>query len=148
HFVREILKANGENAGIIGTLGLIIENDKIPLKNTTPDIQVILKSINKMIDKNMDACIMEVSSHSLALDRVKGMKFDIGIFTNLTKDHLDYHENMENYFESKILLFKNTTKYNIINTDDYYGRKILKKLPTKPYITYGIEENADIIAKN
>lgn len=147
HFIRKILETNGKSAGIIGTLGLIMDKNKVLLKNTTPDIMVILESINKMIDKNIDACIMEVSSHSLALNRVKGIEFDIGIFTNLSKDHLDYHESMENYFQSKLLLFKNTIKCNIINIDDFYGREILRILPDKPYLTYGIEENGDIVAR-
>lgn len=148
HFIKEILENYGMRTGLIGTLGLIMEGKKSPLNNTTPDIRVIVDSLNKMIDKNINTCIMEVSSHSLALDRVKGIKYDIGIFTNLTKDHLDYHEDMESYFQSKLLLFKNTERFNIINMDDPYGKEILNILPNKSYKTYGIIEEADIIARD
>lgn len=148
HFIKEILENYGMRTGLIGTLGLIMEGKKSPLNNTTPDIRVIVDSLNIMIDKNINTCIMEVSSHSLALDRVKGIKYDIGIFTNLTKDHLDYHEDMESYFQSKLLLFKNTERFNIINMDDPYGKEILNILPNKSYKTYGIIEEADIIARD
>lgn len=148
YFIKEIFQENGKEAGVIGTLGLSIEKDNHTLKNTTPDIQVTLESINRMVDRRVDACIMEVSSHSLALNRVKGIKYDVGIFTNLTKDHLDYHGTMENYFLSKLLLFKNTVKCNIINIDDLYAKRILEYFNSSLNLTYGIDEDADISAKN
>lgn len=90
---------------------------------------------------------MEVSSHALELKRVEYMRFQIGIFTNLTKEHLDYHETMENYFKSKMRLFYKTDKYNIINIDDSYGKQIVEKLDINlPILTYGIKNNADIFA--
>lgn len=93
----------------------------------------------------MSACVMEVSSHALALKRVDYLDFDLGIFTNLTKDHLDYHKTMEEYFNSKLQLFNKTNKYNIINIDDKYGKRIKNKSPIET-ISYGIENIADIFA--
>ncbi len=77
-----------------------------------------------MINANVDYCTMEVSSHALELKRVEGIQFDYGIFTNLTKDHLNFHGTMEAYFESKALLFNKTNKANVINIDDPYGKKL------------------------
>ncbi len=90
---------------------------------------------------------MEVSSHALALERVEYMDFQMGIFTNLTEDHLDYHNTMEEYFKSKLCLFNKAKKYNIINIDDPYGRRILEEVENAaPIISYGIDNKADIYA--
>ncbi len=92
--------------------------------NTTPDSLEIQRILNEMIKENIKFCIMEVSSHALDLKRVKYMDFDIGIFTNLSEEHLDFHETMDNYFKSKVKLFYKTRKYNIINIDDPYGKRL------------------------
>ncbi len=100
-----------------------------------------------MVDVDTKYCAMEVSSHALDLKRVEYMDFQIGIFTNLTEDHLDYHKTMEEYFKSKLNLFNKTKKYNIINIDDPYGRRILEEINNPiPFITYGIDNKADIYA--
>ncbi len=99
-----------------------------------------------MVDEKVDYCVMEVSSHSLYLDRVYGVEFKEAIFTNLTQDHLDFHKTFENYFNSKLILFKNAQN-SVINIDDSYGEKVLKKaLGNK--VTYGVEENCDLKAEN
>src|SRR5690606_16776329 len=124
-FIKSILDVNNIKAGIIGTTGVIVDEGISTLKNTTPDPLVINLNLDKMTKSNVKACVMEVSSHSLDFGRVDYLSFDIGIFTNLSKDHLDYHGTMENYFNSKLKLFYKTTKYNIINIDDSYGREII-----------------------
>ncbi|WFA09628.1 UDP-N-acetylmuramoyl-L-alanyl-D-glutamate--2,6-diaminopimelate ligase [Tissierella sp. Yu-01] len=149
YFIKSILDVNNIKVGVIGTTGVIIDEKVISLKNTTPDPLVLNSHFDKMIESKVEACVMEVSSHALDFGRVDYINFDIGIFTNLTKDHLDYHITMKNYFESKLKLFYKTTNYNIINIDDCYGREIINNLSDRiKIITYGIENKADVYATN
>lgn len=149
YYIRSILDAYKIKTGIIGTTGFIIQEDISNIKNTTPDSLTLQESLFGMVEKEVASCIMEVSSHGLALKRVEYIDFDIGIFSNLTKDHLDYHITMDNYFESKLKLFYKTTKYNIINTDDKYGKKIIEKLGNRvKLLTYGIKDTANVYATN
>lgn len=145
YFLRNILEDSGLKTGIIGTTGALMNEKTLDLNNTTPEPLELIRSLNHMVDNNMSACVMEVSSHALALKRVDYLDFDLGIFTNLTKDHLDYHKTMEEYFNSKLQLFNKTNKYNIINIDDKYGKRIKNKSPIET-ISYGIENIADIFA--
>ena len=147
YLVKSIFEAENEKTGIIGTMGSIIDNKIIDNKNTTPESLTIQRHLRKMVDSGIKYCVMEVSSHSLDMKRVEYMDFQIGIFTNLTEDHLDYHITMENYFNSKLKLFNRTQKYNIINIDDPYGKKIIDKMENNiPIITYGIDEKSDVYA--
>ncbi|NMB26740.1 MAG: UDP-N-acetylmuramoyl-L-alanyl-D-glutamate--2,6-diaminopimelate ligase [Tissierellia bacterium] len=147
YLVKSIFDAQNKKTGIIGTMGSIIDNKKIDNKNTTPESLTIQKHLKKMVDVGTKYCVMEVSSHSLDMKRVEYVDFQIGIFTNLTEDHLDYHLTMENYFNSKLRLFNRTQKYNIINIDDPYGKKIIDKMKNNvPIITYGIDEKSDVYA--
>ncbi|WP_313757217.1 UDP-N-acetylmuramoyl-L-alanyl-D-glutamate--2,6-diaminopimelate ligase [Tissierella sp.] len=149
YFIKSILEENNKNVGIIGTIGAVIGNERVKIDNTTPNALVIHDLLKRMVDMKTDICIMEVSSHSLELKRVEYMDFQIGIFTNLTKDHLDYHKTMEKYFNSKLKLFYKTNKFNIINIDDNYGKKIVEIVGERiPLLTYGIEDKADIFATN
>ncbi len=149
YFIKSILEANKEKVGILGTMGALIDNNPRDLDNTTPNSLIIHNLLGEMVKAKVDTCVMEVSSHALDLKRVEYMDFQIGIFTNLTKEHLDYHETMENYFQSKIKLFYKTNKYNILNIDDPYGRKILDLLKREtPILTYGIKNKADIFASD
>jgi UDP-N-acetylmuramoyl-L-alanyl-D-glutamate--2,6-diaminopimelate ligase len=103
-----------------------------------------------MADNDIDYAVMEVSSHSLELGRVDGCNFRVGIFTNLTQDHLDFHKTIENYRNAKKKLFYMTKGANIINIDDEHGRIIAEEAGRLeiPLITYGIDNKADIMAKN
>ncbi|WP_333657536.1 UDP-N-acetylmuramoyl-L-alanyl-D-glutamate--2,6-diaminopimelate ligase, partial [Tissierella praeacuta] len=149
YFIKSILEENNKNVGIIGTIGAVIGNKNVKLDNTTPNALVIHDLLKKMVDIKTDICIMEVSSHSLELKRVEYMDFQVGIFTNLTKDHLDYHKTMDKYFNSKLKLFYKTNKFNIINIDDNYGKKIVEIVGERvPLLTYGIEDEAHIFATN
>lgn len=147
YIIKSIFDKKQIKTGLIGTLGSIIDNKVIDIKNTTPESIKIQEHLRKMVDVNTKYCIMEVSSHSLDLRRVEYLDFQVGIFTNLTEDHLDYHVTMENYYSSKLKLFNRTKKYNIINGDDPFGLKILKDIHnTVPIITYGIDKKWDVYA--
>ena len=101
YFIKSIFEEYNKKVGIIGTMGAIIGDEKSEIINTTPNAFTIHSLLKEMVDKNLDFCIMEVSSHALELKRVNYMGFHIGIFTNLSKDHLDYHETMDKYFHNK-----------------------------------------------
>ena len=134
-----------ENVARIGTVEYKIGNEIIPAPNTTPSSLEIIKICKKAVEKNIKYLIMEVSSHGLDIGRVNMLRFEAGIFTNLTLDHLDYHKTMENYYLAKRKLFDlvKDKKNSIINIDDEYGKRYLEY--TKG-ISYGIE-NGDIQGK-
>lgn len=149
YLLKSIFEQSRKKTGLIGTNGALIGDRKINIENTTPNSLVIHSILNEMIKDDVETCIMEVSSHALDLNRVKYMNFDIGLFTNLSKDHLDHHETIEKYFQAKSKLFFHTKKYNIINIDDEYGKKLIKQIKSQiPILTYGIKEKADIFASN
>jgi len=147
YLIKRIFEEDGRNIALIGTLGSIINGEKIENSNTTPESLVIQKHLRRMLDCGNNYCVMEVSSHALDLKRVEYLNFEVGIFTNLSKDHLDYHKTMENYYKSKLKLFNMTTKCNIINCDDIYGERMLKEINSKvPILTYGINKKCDVYA--
>lgn len=149
YLIKAIFDAQKEKTGIIGTMGTIVDEKKIDNINTTPDSLTIQKYLNAMVESETKYCAMEVSSHALALDRVEYIDFQLAVFTNLTEDHLDYHNTMENYYNSKLTLFNKAKKCNIINIDDPYGKRILEEVEnTVPIITYGIDEEAEVYATN
>lgn len=147
YFIKSIMDENNLKTGILGTIGAVIDEKLHKLDNTTPDSLTIQENLHKMVEADSKVCVMEVSSHSLDLKRVEYMDFNIGIFTNLTKDHLDYHKTIDKYFNSKLKLFFKTKDFNIVNIDDHYGKEIIKFVGSEvPLITYGIKEKADIMA--
>ena len=148
-FLKDILSQD-DKCGFIGTTGIFDGRDNYLNKNTTPNNIEIQKSLNNMVENNCKYCAMEVSSHALALKRVENLKYKIGIFTNLTEDHLDFHKTFENYRKSKESLFYMTTRANIINIDDVNGRIILDNIKELevPYYTYGINYESTFTAKN
>ena len=139
-----------EKSGIIGTMGVLIDNEKIKVDNTTPESSDIQHYLHMMANKNISHCFMEVSSHALELNRVDYVQMDVGIFTNVTRDHLDFHKTMENYYQAKKKLFHLTKINNIINVDDPYGSRLYKELIQEGVkaISIGIENEADIKASN
>ena len=145
YLVKSILEKAGHKVGLIGTISNMIGDRKMPSKFTTPESLELQKLLREMADENVDSVVMEVSSHSLALGRVEGCEYDIGVFTNLSQDHLDFHANMEEYRDAKAKLFTQS-KLAIINEDDKNGRWIKKRVPTKVF-TYGIYKDADIYAR-
>ncbi|MEL7647792.1 MAG: UDP-N-acetylmuramoyl-L-alanyl-D-glutamate--2,6-diaminopimelate ligase [Sedimentibacter sp.] len=140
----------GEKSGIIGTMGVLIGEEKIKIDNTTPEAADIQRYLSKMSEKNITHCFMEVSSHALELNRVDNVNIEVGIFTNLTRDHLDFHKTMENYYQAKKKLFYLTRVNNIINVDDTYGHRLYSELKADGVkaLSVGIENEADIKASN
>jgi UDP-N-acetylmuramoyl-L-alanyl-D-glutamate--2,6-diaminopimelate ligase len=140
----------GVKSGIIGTMGVLIDGKKIKVDNTTPESFDIQHYLAMMIEKGISHCSMEVSSHALELNRVDEVKIDVGIFTNVTRDHLDFHNTMENYYQAKKKLFYLTKVNNIVNVDDPYGKRLYKELTDDGIraISIGIENEADIRASN
>ncbi len=141
--------------GLIGTVRYEIGERILPASRTTPQSLDVHQLLHQMRSAGCKAAVMEVSSHALTQDRVRGVEFDAAIFTNLKQDHLDYHKTMENYFEAKALLFENLTaqtKKNakaIINHDDQYGSLLAERYGKRlPVITYGVNPRADFRASS
>lgn len=145
YMIKSILEQSGLKVGVIGTieskLGDIKINDS---SNTTPDAIELQRLFNKMSNLGADAVVMEVSSHALDLHRVDGSDFDIGVFTNLSQDHMDYHKNFENYYLAKKKLFS-MCKLALINTDDEYGKRLFAEV-TISKKSFGIENEAELKA--
>lgn len=140
--IKSILETAGYKVGLIGTISNYIGNKKIPSHRTTPESLELQKLFGKMADESVDCCVMETSSHSLYLDRTYGIKFSQAVFTNLTRDHLDFHKTFENYYKAKLILFQNTLN-SVVNMDDKYGEKIYRDAPgTK--VTYAVDREADV----
>lgn len=143
HMIRHILKAQGHKVGVIGTVHIMIGDTSYPIHNTTPDVVDLQHILHQMVQENVEYCVMEVSSHALALGRVSGVEFDTAVFTNLTQDHLDFHKTFENYLAVKCKLFEQVSasdqekdnKGAVINIDDSYGHRVMEKT-TAPTITY------------
>lgn len=154
YLIRSILKQAGFRVGIIGTIQTLIEDEALPVRNTTPDVVELQTVLAQMVNADMDYVIMEVSSHALALNRVAGCEFDVGVFTNITRDHLDFHITFENYIDAKAELFRRLSetdgekknKAAVINIDDAAGAVMLKNTSCRA-ITYAVRQPADIEAR-
>lgn len=144
--MKSILEEASKKVGLIGTIANYIGDKKMHSERTTPESLELQKLFYEMSAEGVDYCIMEVSSHSLSLDRVYGVEFSEAIFTNLTQDHLDFHKTFENYYEAKLKLFS-SAKNSIINIDDQYGKRVYDDVNNNK-ITYSIEKAADIKAEN
>ena len=132
----EILKKHGTRCGLIGTTGSISPSGRLDIRSTdecanmtTPDPAELYKILSVMKKDRAEYVVMEVSSHSLIQGRADPIEFEIGIFTNLTRDHLDFHGDMESYFLAKSMLFEKC-KRSIINIDDSYGRRLIESVKT------------------
>ncbi|MEG2288457.1 MAG: UDP-N-acetylmuramoyl-L-alanyl-D-glutamate--2,6-diaminopimelate ligase [Clostridium sp.] len=147
HYIKDMLEAYGKKVGVIGTLGYELKDKKIKIKKTTPTTPEALElqaAFKEFIDKGADSIVMEVTSSALAKHRVDFCDFNIGVFTNLSQDHLDEHGTMEIYKHEKMKLF-HKCKLGIINIDDEVSSEIINDAPCK-ILTYGIDKQADIKA--
>lgn len=140
--------------GLIGTIENIIGNQHYQAKLTTPDVTTNHKLLREMVLHGCQSAVMEVTSHALDQGRVQYIDYDVAVFTNLTLDHLDYHQTMENYFLAKKKLFsslgkgkKDHKKAAVINADSAWSSQIIEGCPAHP-LTYGIDNSADLHAKN
>ncbi len=139
-----IFAAAGIRSGLMGTVAYRVGDREIEATRTTPEAPEVQRLLRQMRDERCSACVMEVSSHALALRRVDGIRFAAGIFTNLTRDHLDFHVDMENYFAAKRRLFEMLPPDApaLVNVDDPRGAA-LADVAGRP-ITYGIAKAADV----
>lgn len=138
--LKNIISYANKKCCLIGTNGVEIENKKINSNLTTPDTVDLFEILNTAYNSGVQYVVMEVSAHAIALKKIKGLKFEVGIFTNLTQDHLDYFKTLHNYAITKLkFLQKSYCKNVVINTDDKYG-KLFYKLTNSNAFNYGIEE--------
>ena len=152
YITRAILRKAGYKVGLIGTIQIMIEDEVLPIHNTTPDVVELQHTLAMMRDKGMDYVVMEVSSHALDQNRVAGIDFDTAVFTNLTQDHLDYHKTLENYMLAKAKLFDHVSekgckqgKTAVVNIDDAAGATMLAHAECQ-HLTYAIEKETDLRA--
>lgn len=124
----------------IGTNGTFLRDKKYETSNTTPEISEINDILALSLKENINNVVIEASSHGLYMNRLRGIEFDYGIFTNLSIEHMDFHKNMENYFKSKEILLKNSKK-QVINIDDEYGKRAKKDFANA--VTFSIDEESD-----
>lgn len=154
YIIKSILEAWGRKVGLIGTIKYIIDDETYDAAYTTPEALEFQGLLHKMREKGCTHVVSEVSSHALAQKRVDGTVFKTGVFTNLTRDHLDFHKTMENYCLAKERLFKSLLAEDggaVINFDDVYGKRLVSELRTqnsrlKTVLTYGLETGSDLVA--
>lgn len=143
--IEDILRSAKKTCGVMGTVNYRIGKKTRPAPNTTPmalDVQAFLAELNA---KKAYAAVMEVSSHALELSRVERVKFKVGVFTNLTQDHLDFHKDMEHYFAAKARLFRDFPGIKgAFNIDDPYGYRLAQEFPKE--MTFGFHADADVQA--
>ncbi len=154
YLCRSVLEAAGRKVGVIGTVAYQIGAEVIPASHTTPGAVELQELLARMVAAGLDTAVMEVSSHALALDRTAGCEFDLAVFTNLTQDHLDFHADLEDYFQAKVRLFSGLSpdgrklkpKRAIVNVDDERGLRVCRACRV-PVWTYAIKKQADIRAE-
>ena len=129
HWLAQSLSGSGRRSAVIGTLGNGFPDALTPSVNTTPDAIVLQQALAGYVAQGATAAVMEVSSHGLAQGRVNGVQFDVAVFTNLSRDHLDYHGDMDSYAAAKAVLFKwPGLRYAVLNMDDEFGRALAGQL--------------------
>ncbi len=148
HMVREIIEKSGKTCGIIGTVGAFMNGRTVVTEHTTPESYELQKLFAMMVDEGCEYMVMEVSSQGIKMDRVAGIEFDFGVFTNISPDHIGpgEHENFEEYLACKSELFRRC-KTGIINRDDEHYKDIVEGA-TCDIITFGTTQEADLMAGN
>lgn len=148
YLLEKIFETAGHSCGVIGTINYRYGGTEYPAPMTTPEALEINRMLHEMTGKGVEKCCIEVSSHSLALKRVRELRFAVGVFTNLTRDHLDYHKTFEHYKESKKILFRDCKiKKQVINIDDPVGREIVQESSIET-LTTGLDSHADVTAED
>lgn len=155
YLIRAILREAGFKVGLIGTIQTMMEDEAQPIHNTTPDVVDLQALLDEMRRRGMAYVVMEVSSHALAENRIAGCEFDTAVFTNATRDHLDFHKTFANYIAAKAKLFDSiggadqakSPKTAVANADDEAGQTMLVHAGCGS-ITYGVKGGADLAAKD
>ena len=145
YLLRKIIERSQYKVGTIGTLGYTLNDKHYELDLTTPDIIQLHQIFKKMLEQNIDIVVMEVSSHAIAMERINNIVFDGACFTNLSEDHLDFHESMEKYANTKVKLFTMVGEdgFRICNIDDEYSDKFINTGEGDLYTTSYYEQSAD-----
>ena len=147
YLLKAILEqALGAKVGLIGTNQNMIGEEVIPTERTTPESFEVQRLFARMRDAGCTHVVMEVSSHALVLDRVYGVEYEVGVFTNLTQDHLDFHHTMEEYCDAKSILFR-SCRYGVYNADDCWSERLMAGATCKT-LSYGVNAAADLRAEN
>ncbi len=145
--IKSMLEQDGHKVGLIGTVQNMIGERVLPAGHTTPDSYDMQSMFRLMVSEGCDYCVMEISSHALDQQRAGGCRFDVGVFTNLTQDHLDYHGTMEKYMTAKKKLFS-MADVGIFNIDDAWAAQMMADVPCD-VVTFSVENNtADYVAHN
>jgi len=151
YILDSILRTAGSITGLVGTIEYRLAGSVVTAVNTTPESLDLFRLFSDLQKAGGSHATMEVSSHALALGRVYGIRFHTAVFTNLTRDHLDFHHTMEEYFAAKRMLFEGAgalaPPHAVVNSDDAYGRRLQAGAGTE-LVTYGIEEGAAVRARN
>ncbi|WP_333653416.1 UDP-N-acetylmuramoyl-L-alanyl-D-glutamate--2,6-diaminopimelate ligase [Dissulfurispira sp.] len=152
YLMKSILEKWGKDVGLIGTITYLIKDRAYDAPHTTPEAPDFQALLREMVDKGCSHVVTEVSSHSLSQKRVDYTKFRVAVFTNLTRDHLDFHRTMEDYFMAKRRLFTELLTEDgtaVINLDDPYGERLVNDLKGQKILTYAINnQNADVLASD
>ncbi|MDB6147345.1 MAG: murE [Spartobacteria bacterium] len=154
--IKHICENAGLRCGLIGTVRYEIGERILPATRTTPESLDLQELLAQIANAGCKAAAMEVSSHALAQERIRGLEWDVAVFTNLTQDHLDFHGTMENYFSAKAKLFQQLSEQKkkrkpvaVVNIDDRYGEKLARQIDRKvTVVTYGMSAQADFRASN
>ena len=148
YLVKSICEHAGMKCGLIGTTGNMIGSAHLSSSLTTPDPIDLQATLRQMADAQVQTVVMEISAHAIDQLRLDGMSFEVGCYTNLSQDHLDYFHTMDNYFEAKHRFFTSGLVRNAsFNVDEETTQRMLADLPI-PHITYGICQDADLFARN
>lgn len=148
YLIESILKAAGQRCGVIGTVNYRIAGEAYPSSMTTPDLVDNQKFLFDLSQRGIEYSVLEVSSHALTQGRVEGIDFRGAVFTNLTRDHLDYHKTQEEYFAAKARLFTDLAPkaWAVINADDPYGQELIPRIPSQ-VCTYAMHHEARVMGK-
>src|SRR5256886_12070159 len=154
--IKHICEEAGTRCGLLGTVRYEIGERVLPAARTTPESLDLQELLSQIVNAGCRAAALEVSSHALAQERTRGIEWEVAVFTNLTQDHLDFHGTMKNYFEAKAKLFEQLAQQQrkkkpiaIINIDDRYGQKLIRKIDNKDsVVTFGTGLKADFRASN
>lgn len=135
--LRDILEYAGTPTGLMGTVKQVIGGVEEEVVRTTPEAIDLQAAFRRMLDEGDEACVMEVSSHAMVMHRADAIDFDVAVFTNLTQDHLDFHSDMEDYFQAKRLLFAGDPGASVVNVDDEYGQRLALEFDCLTYSAEG-----------
>ena len=141
YLMRALLEADGRQTGLLGTVTSVLGGIEHPVERTTPEAIDLQRTFRQMLEQGDRVCSMEVSSHALELHRADAIHFAVAIFTNISRDHLDFHPSMEDYFRAKRRLFTNAQpRHAVINADDGYGARLAGELPEAA--TFALDRDA------